>query len=122
MVKIAYQEIGDTLKAARPATQQRQPSALRPNAMGGGATRLRRIVMQKKETPTGALDAHLVGMRIVWRIPHHLHRKLVLEAQVAEREMPQADHEHGVGARGTRPNDPFMRRATRVGQTLARLA
>lgn len=38
MMKIAYEEITDTLKAARPAAQgNRTPSPLRPNAMGGGA-------------------------------------------------------------------------------------
>lgn len=37
MMKVAYEEITDTLKAARPAAQTRAPSALRPNGMGGGA-------------------------------------------------------------------------------------
>lgn len=38
MMKVAYDEITETLKAARPAANaQRQHQALRPNAMGGGA-------------------------------------------------------------------------------------
>ena len=37
MARIAYDEITDTLKTARPATQRRDPSPLRPNAIGGGA-------------------------------------------------------------------------------------
>lgn len=37
MLEVAYQEITATLKAARPATQQRHQTPLRSNAIGGGA-------------------------------------------------------------------------------------